>query len=150
MKNKIKSFIQIFLPIIIGSIIGFIIKDKIDYEYLIKPPLSPPKILFPIIWSIIYLLMGISYYILNKKDEDSVTNIIYYSQLIVNSLWSIIFFLFKLRFISCIWIILLDILVITMLKSFYNKNKISFYLNIPYLIWILYATYLTIGIYILN
>ncbi|MBQ7105551.1 MAG: tryptophan-rich sensory protein [Bacilli bacterium] len=151
MNKIIKNIFYLFLPIILGSIVGFIISDYIDYSTLIKPPLAPPKILFPIAWSIIYLLMGISYYLFKKKNfETKKENYVYYLQLIINLLWSIIFFVFKLRFLSILWIILLDILVVYMIYKFYKKYKISAYLNIPYLIWILFATYLTIGIYILN
>ena len=148
--SKLKKWFYILLPIILGSIVGFIISGKIDYSYLSKPPLSPPKILFPIIWSIIYILLGISYYLFKKDNNDSFTSKIYYISLIVNLLWSIIFFLLKLRGLSIIWIILLDILVFILLNKFYKYKKVSFYLNILYLLWILFATYLTIGIYILN
>ena len=150
MKNKLKVFLQIFLPIIIGSIVGFIINDYIDYNTLNKPPLSPPSWLFPVMWSIIYLLLGISYYLFRKNNENKTTSIIYYTQLIVNYLWSIIFFILKWRFFSIIWIILLDILVMLLLYQFFKKEKASVYLNIPYLIWSLFATYLTTGIYLLN
>lgn len=144
-------FCSLFLPLILGSIVGFIIKNSIDYPNLIKPPLAPPKILFPIIWSIIYILMGISYYILKKNNDTTIKeSLIYYTQLGINLLWSIIFFLLKWRFIAIIWIIILDILVIIMIKLFFKKQKVAAYLNILYLIWILFATYLTIGIYILN
>ena len=149
MNNKLRNAFYIFLPIILGGLVGWIISGNIDYEYLIKPPFAPPKILFPIMWSIIYILMGIAYYLYRKKTDD--INIIYYVQLIVNLLWSIIFFIFKLRFVSVLWIILLDILVILTMKEFRNKeSKVSIYLFIPYLLWSLYATYLTIGIFILN
>ena len=147
----LKKVFYLFFPLILGSIVGFIISNSIDYPNLIKPPLAPPKILFPIIWSIIYLLMGISYYILKKNNNvDNKESLIYYTQLGINLLWSIIFFLLKWRFIAIIWIIILDILVITMIKLFYKKQKVAAYLNILYLVWILFATYLTIGIYILN
>ena len=152
MNNKIKNIFYIFLPIVLGSLIGILISNYIDYSNLAKPPLAPPKILFPIAWSIIYLLMGISYYLYKKEDNyDKKITITYYLQLFVNLLWSIIFFIFKARLISSLWIILLDLLVIYLIYLFKkNNNKISAYLNIPYLIWILFATYLTIGIYYLN
>ena len=148
MKEKIKNIYYIFLPIILGSLVGFIINKNIDYTLLNRPPLSPPKILFPIMWSIIYILMGISYYLYRKKTNEK--NTLYYIQLLVNLLWSIIFFIFKFRLLSIFWIVLLDILVYLLLMKFKKVNKLSAYLNIPYLIWILFATYLTIGIYILN
>lgn len=151
MNNKIKNIFYLFLPVILGGIIGFIISDYIDYSTLIKPPLAPPKIFFPIAWTIIYLLMGISYYLFKKNEENTkLESIIYYLQLIVNLLWSIIFFILKARLLSSIWITILDILVIYLIYLFLKKLKISAYLNIPYLLWIVFATYLTIGIYILN
>ena len=146
--NFIKSAFYIFLPLILGSIVGLITSSFMDYSMLIKPPASPLSILFPIAWSIIYLLMGISYYLYRRKTDN--INYLYYIQLGVNLLWSIIFFIFKLRFISVLWIILLDILIILTMKSFSKDSKVSVYLFIPYLIWCLYATYLTIGIFILN
>lgn len=145
-----KNFIRLFLPIILGSIVGVIINGFIDYNELIKPPFAPPKILFPIAWSIIYLLMGIAYYLYRKHYNDKKTIIIYCAQLIMNLLWSIIFFIFKLRLLSVIWILILDILVIILIKKYLSTNKTSAYLMIIYIIWILFATYLNIGIYILN
>lgn len=148
MKQKLLNAFYIFLPITLGSLVGLLISNFMDYEILIKPPLAPPKIVFPIAWSIIYLLMGISYYFYKRRTNDK--NLIYYIQLIVNLLWSIIFFILKWRFISILWIVLLDILVILTMKKFKEYNKVPVYLFIPYLLWILFATYLTIGIFILN
>ena len=151
MKKFFTSLFYLFFPLLIGGIVAFLIKDSIDYTSLVQPPLAPPKILFPIAWTIIYLLMGISYYIY-KKDyvENDEIDVLYYVQLFVNGLWSIIFFLWKARFIAILWILLLDVLVLFLIYAFLHRKKISAYLNIPYLIWILFATYLTIGIYILN
>jgi len=146
--EKIKNVFYILLPIILGSIVGILISSYMNYEMLIKPPFAPSAILFPIVWSVIYILMGIAYYLYRKNTDD--INYVYYIQLIVNLLWSIIFFVFKLRFIAVLWIILLDILIILTMKQFNKYNKISTYLFIPYLLWCLFATYLTIGIYILN
>lgn len=151
MNNIIKNIFYLFLPVVLGGIIGFIISDYIDYSSLIKPPLAPPKILFPIAWAIIYILMGISYFIFKKNETNTLKeDLVYYIQLTINLLWSIIFFIFKKRLLASIWIIILDILVIYMIYLFLKKVKISAYLNIPYLLWILFATYLTISIYILN
>lgn len=149
--KKIQSLFYLFLPVVLGGIVGFLISGNIDYMSLKQPPLAPPKLAFPIAWTIIYILMGISYY-LYKKDypkRDRI-DIVYYLQLFINLLWSIIFFIFKTRLLAIIWIILLDIVVIYMIYLFYQKKRISSYLNIPYLLWILFATYLTIGIYLLN
>ena len=122
-----------------------------NYGILNKPLLSPPGFIFPIVWSILYILMGVSYYLyrVNGYDNDKLKKV-YYGQLIVNLLWSIIFFGLKWYFISILWTILLDVLVIYLIYLYFKEYKISGYLNIPYLIWILFATYLTIGVYILN
>ena len=150
MKGILKNIFYIFFPLLVGTVVGFAISGSINYNTLIKPPLSPPSILFPIVWSILYLLMGISYYLFKRNNDDNTTSFIYYLQLFVNAMWSIIFFLWELRFLAIIWILLLDVLVILLIYLFFQKSKISSYLNIPYLIWLVFATYLTIGIYILN
>lgn len=149
MKLSRKLF-YLFLPVVLGSLVGFIISGSINYNELIKPPLAPPSWLFPIMWTIIYLLMGISYYLLKQDNDNDILSKIYYVQLGVNLLWSIIFFVFEARLFACIWIILLDVLVGLMIYWFTNTRKISGYLNILYMVWILFATYLTIGIYVLN
>ena len=122
-----------------------------DYNDLIKPMLSPPGIVFPIAWTIIYLLIGISYTLLKEKGEvPKETQQLYYTQLIFNYLWTFIFFVFRLRLLSVLWIIILDVLVIVMTYQFYKQNKLSGILLIPYVLWLLFATYLNISIYFLN
>ena len=150
--SKIKLYAKcIIIPVIIGGIVGLIISGSIDYNSLQKPFLSPPSIAFPIMWTILYILMGISYGILKDKSlVNSKINNIYYLQLFVNALWSIIFFTLKWRLFAFIWIILLDILVIIMIINFYKKNKLSGLLQIPYLLWIIFASYLNLSIYLLN
>ena len=150
MSKIIRNAFYIFFPLIMGSIVGLAIRNFMDYETLVQPLLAPPGWLFPVAWSIIYLLMGISYYLYKRDYDDDKDRIVYYTQLFVNLLWSIIFFVWKLRLFAFFWIILLDVLVIIMIKRFLNKKKIVAYLNIPYLLWILFATYLTLSIYILN
>ena len=150
MNNKFKNIFYIIFPLLGGFIISIIINNTINYQELNQPPLAPPSIIFPIVWTILYLLMGVSFYIYKKDNNDETTETIYYLQLVINYFWSIFFFLFKWYLFSIIWIILLDILIIILLSRFKKENKISYYLNIPYLIWCLFATYLTIGIYILN
>ncbi len=149
MKLSRKLF-YLFLPVVLGSLVGFMISGSIDYKELIQPPLAPPSWLFPVMWTIIYLLMGLSYYLFKQDNNNDCISRLYYIQLGVNLLWSIIFFVFKLRLLACIWIIILDILVGVMIYWFYSNKKVSGYLNILYMVWILFATYLTIGIYVLN
>ncbi len=150
--NKAKIYIKsILIPVIVGGIVGLITSRFIDYNSLQKPPFSPPGIAFPIVWTILYILMGISYGILKSKEQvDDEINFIYYFQLGVNALWSIFFFVFKWRLFSFLWILLLAVLVILMIIKFYNKNKTAGLIQIPYLLWVLFASYLNIGFYILN
>lgn len=146
-----QKLLYILTPLIGGSIVGLIINKSIDYNYLVNPPLSPPSYLFPIVWSILYLLIGISYYIYRKNNNDnSLTIKLYYIQLILNYLWSIIFFTLKLRTLAVIWIIILAITIIYLMIRFYKEERTSFYLFIPYILWVLFATYLNIGIVVLN
>lgn len=150
--DKIKTYvIAILIPVAIGGIIGLIAAPGADYLLLNKPPLTPPGIVFPIIWTILYVLMGISYGIIksNYLTDDEIDKV-YYLQLIVNALWSVIFFSLKWRLFAFIWILLLIFLVINMIIKFYNKDKLAGLLQIPYLIWILFASYLNLAFYLLN
>ena len=147
----IKRIIYSLLPIVGGALVGLIISGYMNYGDMVKPPLSPPSYIFPIVWTILYILMGISYFIATKdKENDKGLNQIYILQLLVNFFWPIIFFVLKMYFTAFFWIILLIILVIIMIKELLKNNKISGYLQIPYFIWLLFATYLNIGIFLLN
>ena len=150
MKEKGSILFQLFLPILGGSIIGILIRNFMDYNNLIQPHFAPPAILFPIAWSILYLLIGFGYFLYRKLNNNKVVILLYYIHLVVNFFWSIIFFIFKWRLFSVLWIIFLVILVMMLMYYFYSQRKISFYLFIPYLLWLFFATYLTIGIYLLN
>lgn len=152
MKDKWRSIFYIFLPIVLGGIVGVITSGSFSsYANLERPPLSPPGWLFPIVWSILYLLMGVSYYLYKREyEENGLVDRVYYAQLFVNLVWPIIFFGWELRLAAVIWIILLLGLVGYMIYLFWNRKKVSAYLNIPYIIWVLFATYLTIGVYVLN
>lgn len=149
---KIKIYIKsILVPLLLGGIIGLFISNFINYDILQKPFLSPPKIIFPIVWTILYILMGVSYGILKSNHKvTSEIKYIYYFQLIVNLIWPIIFFVLNLRLLSLFWIIFLLILVIEMIKKFYAQDNNAGLLQIPYLIWLVFATYLNLFIYILN
>ena len=150
--SKFKIYLKsILIPLVLGGIVGFIISGSTDYNSLIQPELAPPAILFPIVWTILYFLMGLSYAIITiYSDLDSDVKTIYYSQLIVNLIWPIIFFVMKNRLLALIWIILLLILIIIMIVKFYKKNKVASLIQIPYLLWTIFATYLNFSIYLLN
>ena len=150
--NKIITYIKsIIVPVLVGGIVGFIISGEIDYNTLEKPFFAPPSLAFPIVWTILYILMGISYGILKDNNlTDREIDTIYYLQLAVNALWSIFFFLLKWRLFSFLWIILLAVLILIMIVKFYDKNKTAGLLQIPYLLWVIFASYLNLSIYFLN
>lgn len=151
MNNLLIYVKSILIPVILGAIVGFITSGSMDFNMLIKPNFAPPAILFPIVWTILYVLMGVSYGILKSKTltTDKI-NKIYYAQLFVNLAWSIIFFIFKWRLFAYFWILFLIVLVIIMIKEFYEKNRTSGLLQIPYFIWISFASILNLSIYLLN
>ena len=151
LENKWIWIKSILIPVLIGGFVGILVSQFMDYNTLQKPTFSPPGFLFGIVWTILYILMGISYGILKSKNLlNSEIKWIYYLQLFVNAMWSIIFFIWKWRFFAFLWIILLDVLVIILIIKFYQKNKISGLLQIPYLLWTLFASYLNLSIYLLN
>lgn len=150
--EKIKMYaLAIIIPLALGGIVGFITSGSMDYDVLRQPALSPPAILFPIVWTILYILMGVSFGLLMDKGVlDDNAKWIYYIQLFVNLVWPILFFTLKWRLLAFIWIIVLDFLVLTMVVKFYGKDKIAGMLQVPYLAWVLFATYLNLGVYLLN
>lgn len=148
-----KLFFYIITTILIGTVPSiFTFKSMGIYNELNRPPLSPPSILFSIVWTILYILIGISIYIIVKKNPKDVSEakLIYYVALVTNALWTPIFFGFKEYFLAFLWIIMLIVFVSAMIIKFYKIDKTSAYLQIPYLIWILFAAYLNFGIVVLN
>ncbi|MBR4111318.1 MAG: tryptophan-rich sensory protein [Clostridia bacterium] len=150
--SNLKIYVKsILIPLILGAIVSFITYQFIDYNSLEQPPLSPPSFLFPVVWTILYTLMGVSYGIL--KSNGLVTleiKLIYYLQLAVNLLWPIAFFVLEWRLFAFIWLLLLIILIVIMIIKFYNQNKLAGLLQIPYLVWCIFAAYLNFGVYYLN
>lgn len=153
--NKRLLFICIAIPLIVGFVSGLITRDSMEMFALVeKPPLAPPAWLFPVVWTILYTLMGISSYIIITSDasQEEINKAIklYTYQLAVNFLWPTFFFNFGWYFFSFLWLILLWVLVFLMIRRFYDINKIAAYLNVPYLVWLTFAGYLNAGIWLLN
>ena len=136
-KNDYKKLIlYIAIPLLLGGIVGFITsKESMNYNGIVD------GWVFPIVWSILYILMGISSYIVrNNKELLS----IYKVNLVINLLWPIIFFTLNFKVFGFFWILLLILVVGYMMYKFYNKNKISAYLLIPYLLWLIFASILNL------
>lgn len=137
MKLNIKRLlIFILVPLSLGTLVGILTTNNSNVESIL-----PPWI-FPVVWTILYILMGISSYLIYEDTKEIPK--IYIIQLIFNLLWSFVFFTFNLKTLAFIWILLLIILVIIMIKDFLSKNKLAGYLQIPYLIWLLIAATLNL------
>ncbi len=158
MMKKI-NFADLLISVLIAQLIGLLSSllagnQKEIYSSLSLPALAPPSWVFPVAWIILYFLMGISSYLIysSETDYNSKRNalLFYAGQLFFNFLWSIVFFRFEAIGLSVVVIIILIVLVILTIISFYRINKISAYLLIPYLIWLLFALYLNINIYFLQ
>ncbi len=144
----LKKYGEPLLPVILGGLVGFFTSGSNTYETLNNPPLSPPAIVFPIVWTILYLLMGVSFYLVNQEKRTN--NRTYYISLFVNLLWPIFFFNFKLYFLSFLWLLLLIVWVLKLLKEWKDISELAYKLQIPYLIWLCFAAYLNFGVFLLN
>lgn len=141
------------IALAVGALSGRLSAGQTDaYQMLAKPPFSPPAWLFPIVWSVLYVLMGISAAIIYSSDNGGRINslIFYAAQLAVNFLWPIIYFVLKMRLFALVWLVLLLFLVLYMISKFNDISKTAAYLNLPYVFWLIFAFYLNLGTYLLN
>ncbi len=147
-----KLIVAVLIPLLVGGFSAFLTRNSMDdFERINKPPLSPPGWLFPIVWGILFILMGIASYIVHTSGKPNKTALTLYSvQLVFNFFWSIIFFNTEMYLFAFIWLIILWILIIATTVSFYRISKPAGYLLIPYLLWVTFAAYLNFAIYLLN
>ena len=151
--KKIKDLaISITIPLLVGLIGSLIGNSNMGFNLIQKPSFTPPGVLFPVIWTILYILMGISSFLIyNSKNINTKNSLrIYALQLLVNMLWTFFFFNLKWYLFSFLWIILLILLVSIMIYKFTKINKTAAYLQIPYLIWLIFAAILNFSIFLLN
>lgn len=145
----------IAIPLLAGGIASLVTSGAMSvFGELNQPPLSPPGWLFPVVWTILYILMGISSYLIYTSNaepqqiSDALT--IYAAQLLVNFLWPTFFFNFGWYLFSFFWLLLLWVLVFLMIKRFYDISRLAAGLMIPYLVWLTFAAYLNFGVWWLN
>ena len=157
MWKKYKNFIiSIAIALFVGGFSALLTKGNMDlFSEINKPLLSPPAFLFPVVWTILYILMGFSRPVgfehrKFKKKEAETGLILYGANLFLNFFWSIIFFNFRAYTFAFVWLLILWSVILAMIAQFYKANRLSAYLQIPYLIWVTFAGYLTLGISILN
>lgn len=159
--KEIRNFlISVLIPLIVGYASSFIsqllagVEISTYYSQLIKPGFAPPSFIFPIVWTILYILMGISAYKIMKKGYElpKVKDAMFYYwlQLGLNFIWSILFFGMDLRFTALVTLAVLFIVVVVMTVKFAKLDKKAAYLNIPYIVWLLYALALNYFIWMIN
>lgn len=146
---------NIAMPVGGGILVALITKGSMNtYDTLKKSLLTPPDIVFPIVWTILYVLMGLASYRIymnNKAGKKDYNGYFYYLiQLLVNFLWSIVFFNLRLYGISFILIVVLLVLIIITTIKFFKVDKIAGSLMLPYIIWVTFASYLTLYIWMFN
>lgn len=158
-----KSYVIRFKPLIIsllislgvGALSGFLTKGSMKiYQSLIQPPLAPPPWVFPVVWTVLYILMGISAYLVfmsHAPEAQKATALtIYALQLAVNFIWPILFFNLGWILFAFFWLLLLIVLIVWMIVLFRRVSPLAAYLQVPYLVWTIFAGYLNWGVYLLN
>lgn len=153
MKIQWKNLILcIAIPLAVGSLSALLTQNSMETLASVnKPLLSPPGWLFPVVWTILYVLMGVaSYLVLTSEKPNTAALTVYGIQLIFNFFWSIIFFNLNLYLLAFIWLVLLWLLILKTALLFYQISEVSGYLMIPYFLWVTFAGYLNLSIYLLN
>lgn len=154
--NREGFSLPVFLGFVLGTLaiggLGALLGGTGNYAAIVKPPLSPPAIVFPIAWSILYLMMGTAAYLAWQANatERSGALRFYLAQLIVNMLWPFFFFRLEWRLFAFFWLLLLAALLSLTMIGFRYLSKPAFSLLIPYALWLVFAGYLNLGTYFLN
>ena len=154
-KSKVKTYgISIAIALGVGVLSALLTSMGMErYALAEKPALTPPDIVFPIVWTILFTLMGTSsarIWIASDKTQKSGSLLIYMLQLAANFIWSILFFNLQAYGFAFLWIILLWVLILLMIISFYRVDKIAAWLQVPYLLWVSFAAYLNYMIWMMN
>ena len=143
------------IPLITGGVSALITRNNMDlYSQINQPPLSPPSWLFPIVWTLLYFLMGVSLYLVWNSDgvsnEKGTAFLFFAIQLFLNFIWSPIFFNERKFLLAFIILIFMWLFVLAMIINFYKVSKPAGLLQLPYLLWLTFAGYLNLLIYLLN
>ena len=145
--------LSIAFSLAVGGLSGFLVRDDFSrYQVLRLPAFAPPGWVFPVVWTILYILMGISAYIISRSKNNmrEPALFLYVVQLVVNFLWSPLFFGAGWYLFAFFWLLFLIYLVAAMVYDFYKIKPPAAYLQIPYLLWLVFAAYLNLGVWMLN
>lgn len=151
----IPLLINTLIPVLGGAFVGYLNRNTMDtYETLKKPFFTPSNIVFPVVWTILYILMGIAAYRIFMRNKQGIDDkggyFFYLVQIIINFLWSFIFFTFRLYGISFIVLVILLIFILITFIKFIKIDRLAGFLLIPYLIWVSFAGILNFLIWALN
>lgn len=154
-KNTFKLIVSLALPLSLGVIAGLYTAEAVPewYTSLNKPSFNPPSFVFGPVWTILYLLLGFSFYLIWSKPKSKIRTVsmeIYFVQLLLNFAWSFLFFYFHTIGLALVDIIFLMVSIVIMLILFFKINPLASYLNIPYLLWVIFATALNAAYLNLN
>lgn len=156
-KKIIKTYmISLFIPLAVGGFAAFLTRNNMNlYQEINKPLLAPPSIVFPIVWTILYALMGISsariWLKRGRNPEATVDGLFTYAiQLFFNFFWSLFFFNLQEFFFAFLWLLILWGLILRMILLFRKVDLTASLLQIPYLLWVTFAGYLNLMIYLIN
>ena len=155
MWTKIRPYVGFSaIALLAGGLSSVLTQGEMEaFSALRQPPLSPPGWVFPVAWSVLYLLMGIGMALVWQQSagvERRRAVTIWGVQLAVNFLWPLLFFVWKARLLSFFWLVLLLVLVGNMISEFEKHSQTAAKLQIPYLLWLIFAGYLNLGVYFLN
>jgi len=155
MKNLYKLIVSLVIPLIVGYFGSLFTSKSVNSWYLAlkKPSFNPPNWIFAPVWTFLFILMGLSFYLIWRKGysrEKRSAFFVYFIQLFLNLLWSIFFFGLKNPFLGLLDIVLLLIFILINIYLFYRISKVSAYLLLPYLLWVSFASILNFSIFILN
>ncbi len=145
--------VNLLIPLAVGGLSAFLTRDSMEvYATVESPPLSPPGWLFPIVWTILFLLMGIAAYLVWMRDSTGRNGALtlYGLQLVFNFAWTLIFFNYQNYGLAFFWILALWALILLCTIRFFKETKAAGWLMIPYLLWVTFAAYLNGGIWLLN
>ena len=148
--NWKKLLISLAIPLAVGGLAALLSGGMSGYGNLAQPPLSPPGWLFPIVWSILYLLMGYSAYRIWQKGDAKKPLLLYAAQLFLNFLWPIVFFRQQWYWAAFAVLLGLWLLIFLTMQAFTKKDELAGDLMLPYLLWVSFAGYLNLGVALLN
>ena len=150
-KSKKTKIVFILISLAVGGLSAFLTRNNMNvFDTIQKPPLTPPAIVFPIVWTILFTLMGYSAARVYLEDPKSNAIEVFGVNLVVNFFWSIIFFNLQAYTFAFIWLLLLIAVVVVMIIKFYRVDKAAAFLQLPYLTWLLFAGYLNLYIALMN